>query len=194
MKKCQTKLEIIANNSVVGTLFLLLQTYKYTLTLFYNEKWFNACNKNYLVTQIDPNLHTTWISLYVEEFSCKPCGSHMSEIFDLVLNTPGHWITAEPEQWSHRLINESRCSPPGRLFLTAASCFLNKLGFYRCSSSHFYYTQINDTTTLWRVHLQRRCLDVADVAMWSGALWVDASKASPRVDTRRPLATVVILA
>lgn len=44
------------------------------------------------------------------------------------------------------------------------------------------------------VHLQGRCLDVADVAIRVGTLWVDALKASPRVDTSCPLATVLLLA
>lgn len=48
--------------------------------------------------------------------------------------------------------------------------------------------------TLGSIHLQGRCLHVADVAMRTGTLWVDALKASPRVDTSCPSATVVLLA
>lgn len=44
------------------------------------------------------------------------------------------------------------------------------------------------------IHLQGRCLDVADVAMRTGTLWVDTLKASPHVDTSCPSATVVLLA
>lgn len=43
-------------------------------------------------------------------------------------------------------------------------------------------------------HLQRWRLDIADVAMWTGTLWTDTVKASPRVDTSCPSATVVLLA
>lgn len=44
------------------------------------------------------------------------------------------------------------------------------------------------------IHLQGGCLDVADVAMRTGTLWADTLKASPRVDTSCPSATVVLLA
>lgn len=44
------------------------------------------------------------------------------------------------------------------------------------------------------IYLQGRRLDIADVAMRTGTLWVDALKASPRVDTSCPSATVVLLA
>lgn len=44
------------------------------------------------------------------------------------------------------------------------------------------------------VHLQRRCFDVADVAMRTGTLRADTLKASARVDASCPAATVVLLA
>lgn len=46
---------------------------------------------------------------------------------------------------------------------------------------------------LW-VHLQRRCFDVAGVAMRTGTLRSDTLKASARVDASCPAATVVLLA
>lgn len=52
----------------------------------------------------------------------------------------------------------------------------------------------NKQVTLSCIHLQGRCLDIADVAMRTGTLWVDALKASSRVDTSCPSATVVLLA
>lgn len=43
-------------------------------------------------------------------------------------------------------------------------------------------------------HLQRRCFDVAGVAVGTGTLRTDTLKASARVDARCPAATVVLLA
>lgn len=48
--------------------------------------------------------------------------------------------------------------------------------------------------SLPRAHLQRRCFDVADVAMGTGTLRTDALEASPHVDASCPTATVVLLA
>lgn len=55
-------------------------------------------------------------------------------------------------------------------------------------------TEKDKQVTLQRVNLQRRRLDVADVAMRTWTVWVDTLKASPRVDTSSPRATVVLLA
>lgn len=66
------------------------------------------------------------------------------------------------------------------------------------SFQHLFTHKTNDKenklVTLGCVHLQGRCLDVADVAMRTGTLWVDTLKASPCVDTSCPSATVVLLA
>lgn len=48
--------------------------------------------------------------------------------------------------------------------------------------------------SLPRAHLQRRCFDVADVAMRTGTLRTDTLKASARVDASAAATTVVLLA
>lgn len=70
----------------------------------------------------------------------------------------------------------------------------------RCESGLFFMATLHwqdkrqRRVTLGCIHLQGKCLDVADVAMGTGTLWADTLKASARVDTSCPAAAVVLLA
>lgn len=63
-----------------------------------------------------------------------------------------------------------------------------------CLTFFFRQKLLNKQVKLCCIHLQGRCLDIADVSMRTGTHWVDALKASPHVDTSCALTTVVLLA